>query len=290
MLAATHRTADSRQGKEESVSGFLASTSQQRGLESNLRAFFEILFSRGFVIVRPVVQLSSERMRLTMKYGFVFLLVVAIAVVEIYLIGGWAWLLLWPALAFALLAAAYFGVGPRLLGKRSDGTMSPVAVLAMLPFFAFLWMLWRVQRLLSKEPAYHEIAPGLWLGRRLLPREMPQGCQRVVDLTAEFIEPAGVRAGFIYHGLPTLDAAVPSLDALCDLAKHIASTPTPTLVHCASGHGRSALFVACVLLARGDAHSPDEAIARLKAMRPGVGLSVAQRKMLEACASRTRTG
>ena len=221
-----------------------------------------------------------------MKYGVVFLLVVAIALLEIFLLGGWAWLLAWPALAFAWVAAGYLGLGPRVFSKRRDGSIAPVALVAIFPFFGFLWMLWHLHRLISKEPAYNEIVPGLWLGRRLLPYEMPEGCQRVIDLTAEFIEPAGVRVGRDYQPLPTLDTQAPPFGALTELAMHVARTPETTLVHCASGHGRSALFMACVLLARGLANNPDEAVALLGTKRPRIGLSGPQRATLNEFARR----
>jgi protein-tyrosine phosphatase len=58
--------------------------------------------------------------------------------------------------------------------------------------------------------------------------------------------------------------------------------PTPVYVHCAVGHGRSATFVAAYLLASGAADSPQQAIAFLKARRPGVHINSAQQAALHA--------
>ena len=56
----------------------------------------------------------------------------------------------------------------------------------------------------------------------------------------------------------------------------------PVLVHCALGHGRSATFVAAYLLAEGLAASLPEALDLLRRVWPGVRLSDAQRRLLEA--------
>lgn len=44
------------------------------------------------------------------------------------------------------------------------------------------------------------------------------------------------------------------------------------LVHCAQGHGRSAVVVAAWLLLKGRAQDPEEALIQIKAARPGVRL------------------
>ncbi len=59
-----------------------------------------------------------------MKYGIVFLLVAGILTYYGGLIGGWGWLLLWPALSFSIVALAYLGSGVKVFGKRRDGTIA----------------------------------------------------------------------------------------------------------------------------------------------------------------------
>src|SRR5262249_56978547 len=102
------------------------------------------------------------------------------------LVEGWAWLLLWPALSFLLLAAAYAGIGPGLLGKRPGGSIAWWAVLLFLPYLLLTWGIWHAQRRLSREPGCQQVVSGLWIGRRPLPHELPDGVTLVVDLTAEF--------------------------------------------------------------------------------------------------------
>jgi protein-tyrosine phosphatase len=61
-----------------------------------------------------------------------------------------------------------------------------------------------------------------------------------------------------------------------------------TYVHCALGHGRSATLVAAVLLELGLATDPDDAVNRIRLLRPGVALSPAQRVQLHQFWERSR--
>ncbi len=44
---------------------------------------------------------------------------------------------IWPGLSFLAVACAYFGLGPSVFGKRSDGTIASLALMALLPYFLF---------------------------------------------------------------------------------------------------------------------------------------------------------
>jgi protein-tyrosine phosphatase len=191
------------------------------------------------------------------------------------------WLLLWPALSFGLVAAAYAGAGPRVFGKRPDGRLAPWAVLLLLPYLALTWSLWHLVRLVSRESCCHEIIPGVWLGRRALGHELPAGIGLIVDLTAEFPRAAAATAGREYVCLPTLDATAPGEAAFRELVQRLNAWPGPVYVHCAIGHGRSATVVAGLLLARGLAADARQAEAAVRKVRPGVRLNRAQRALLD---------
>lgn len=201
---------------------------------------------------------------------------------------GGSWLALWalwPALSFWIVSAAYLGVGPKLLGKRADGSLPAWRVIALLPYFVFTWTVWRLLRL-SAEPTYDRVAPGLYLGRLPLRGEVPDDVGLVVDLTAEFPRTKAAPPGADYLLLPTLDAFVPDLAACEVLVRAVAAHPGPAYVHCAQGHGRSALIAAAVLLQRGTVSTVDDAIAMLKRARPRINLSSSQRAMLRALHAR----
>jgi hypothetical protein len=214
-----------------------------------------------------------------MIYALVFLLFAAYLAAVAASIGGSAWALLWPAASFAVFASAYALHRPRLLGKRPDGRLAGWAYLSLGPVFAVLAGVWHLQRRLRREAACHEIVPGLWLGRRPLRGEIPPGVRLVVDLTAEFAAARGVIGEREYVCLPTLDGLAPSrAEVEAVLARIEASGPV--YVHCALGHGRSALVAAAVLLRRGVVGSIPEAERWIRARRPGVRLKGVQRRLL----------
>lgn len=197
--------------------------------------------------------------------------------------GGARWLLAWPAANCAAVAAAYFGRGGKVFGKRPDGSRSPAVGVWMLPFLAVQHIVWRLQVLLSPEPCCSEPAPGLFVGRRPLAGEHPPGLDLVVDVTAEFAKPAYHPDGVAYAALPTLDAFVPEPGPYRDLVAKAAAARS-VLVHCANGHGRSAAFVAALLVRRGLAADVDAAMALVSKVRPACRLNPAQRAAAMAAA------
>ncbi len=224
-----------------------------------------------------------------MKYGIVFLLVAGILIYYGGLIGGWGWLLLWPALSFSIVALAYLGSGVKVFGKRRDGTIAWYSLVGLLPYFLFVWAVWHLLRLVRSEPSCHEIRPGLYVGRRPFAHELPPQIEVIVDLTAEFPEPAAVRSGRRYLCLPTLDALVPSDSDFRNLLEEILPISQPMYIHCAEGHGRSGTLAAAILVLEGLAQDVDEAITKLQAVRPGIGLRKEQKALVtRVCGDRAR--
>jgi protein-tyrosine phosphatase len=196
--------------------------------------------------------------------------------------GGAMAVVAWPGAALLLAGGAYVSGSPRPFGKRADGSLAPLSVLALLPYLAATWGLWRVQRRIWRRPPSHEVAPRLWIGQRPLPGELPPGTTLIVDLTCEFRAHPGVLVGAEYRCLPTLDGRAPDGAALARLVAAIAAHDGVMYVHCAAGHGRSAVVVACVLLARGLATDADDALRMLRAIRPTVSLTAEQRESVVA--------
>ncbi len=196
---------------------------------------------------------------------------------------GWMWPwgapLLWITAAYLIAGVAYFTGRPLLLGKRSDGSVTPWIAAVSIPYLVLCFAASLVRRLWG-EPAWNEVAPGLFVGRRVSGRELPPGIDLVVDLTSEFPEPPSVRAGRAYRCLPTLDGCASDPAAFAALAQEVAATPGRVFVHCAVGHGRSASLAAAVMILRGQAADVDSAEALMKRARPGIGLKGAQRRIV----------
>ncbi len=192
--------------------------------------------------------------------------------------------LLWPAVACALVAAAYALNRPSMVGKRADGRVPWPLILLYLPVLLGLWGRWHAVRAMKLEEPWVRVAPGLWLGRRPLAGELPTDVELVVDLTVEWHRAAGLE-DLPHRWLRCLDGMpFPELYALRELVDELSVEARPMYVHCAAGHGRSALVVAALLVRRGLVATPREAEERLKALRPRVHITQGQRRQLEAVA------
>ncbi len=135
------------------------------------------------------------------------------------------------------------------------------------------------------------VVENLYLGRRLLPIEAMSAAAEyrfhaVLDLAAEFAAPRSFRNLPHYNSVPILDAAAPTADQLRTTAAWLVTRVTsgPVYIHCALGHGRSALAAAAYLLASGHAPDPKAAVAMVKAVRPKARLTEPQWTELTAFA------
>jgi hypothetical protein len=231
---------------------------------------------------------------MSVGYGIVFVVLAALAAFAAALAPDWFLRAFGAAVAlsFLLVGIAYFGAGPCLLFKRANGSRFAWAWLMHWPYFALTAFSYRLSLILSREAAYVRVAPNIFLGRRLIAREaknVTEGWLAVLDLAAELPESRSLREVENYRSLPVLDATAMSLEKLLDAVEWLKQQAVagPVYVHCALGHGRSALVVAAYLLATGLAPGAKAALKQLRELRPGVRLHRSQRKMLDAFAEET---
>jgi hypothetical protein len=171
----------------------------------------------------------------------------------------------------------------RIFGKRPDGSLPWWSWTAFLPLLLYTIAGWHLLRLLTREPAQNAVSKDLIVGRRLLPAELDGEFANYVDLTSEFPEPPAIRRGSGYLCFPILDGSAPDPRALRETIQRL--RPGKTFIHCAQGHGRTGLFSLALLLHSGQARTINEGLEKLKAVRPGIGLSAIQRKCIEQFAT-----
>jgi hypothetical protein len=220
-----------------------------------------------------------------LQYSFTFLVLAGVCVVLALAAGaGWAaGLSLYAALSFVLLAAAYAGAGPRLLLKLANGRRSAFGWLLFGPYILLNAVTFGMYRLLSREPAYVQVAPNLFFGRRLSAREAEAArWVSILDLAGEFPASRWQRTRPGYRSLPVLDATAPSEEELWSAVAWIAETVAagPVYVHCALGHGRSACVVITYLLSVGAVGTVAQGVRLVRSLRPGVRLQPPQRRLL----------
>ena len=120
--------------------------------------------------------MSAQASRATpLTYSVLFLalsLACAVSALRYRTDSPWAVLLFIElTLCFLVLGLAYAGLGVRPLMKRPSGRRSPFGTLILAPYVLLSVGLLQVYRRLSKDPPFVEVAPNVFLGRRLFARE-----------------------------------------------------------------------------------------------------------------------
>jgi protein-tyrosine phosphatase len=201
-------------------------------------------------------------------------------VVPAVILKGSAWVLLWPALALAVVALAYLGFGQRLFGKQPDGRIDWPMRLLLAPYLAAAWLNSRLWT--RHEPRTVEVTEGVWLGRFPSAADC-RAVASVVDLTSECTRPAF--AGD-WTCLPMLDLVAPDAVSLAAASQAIerAHRRGPVLVCCALGYGRSVASLAVWLVRTGRCADVEAAFHYLRSLRPHMALNDSQRRAVREAA------
>jgi protein-tyrosine phosphatase/1-acyl-sn-glycerol-3-phosphate acyltransferase len=187
---------------------------------------------------------------------------------------SWPWggLLWWPATSLALIGFAYLSVGPAVFAK-SNGALTRSAWWVHWPSLAAHWLSYACYRRRCRP--YHELVPGVWIGRRLTRREaataIEQGVTSVLDLAAELHETTAFTR-LRYRSIPVLDLTAPTLEQLDEGVRFIRTESRRGIVyvHCKIGYSRTGAVAAAYLLATNRVATTSEALAVLRRVRPSI--------------------
>lgn len=193
-------------------------------------------------------------------------------VVGAFVLLWWPWgaLLLWPMIALAVTALAYFGLGPGIFRKR-DGLLPWTTWWALGPCLLGQHVSRFYYRLRCR--AWDAVTPHVWIGSTLTHGEAAAavrlGVTAVLDLTAEFSAPRPFRQ-LRYRNIQILDLTAPQLDQLQEMAEFIDQEATRGIVfiHCKIGYSRTGAAAGAYLLYSGKATTVVEALELLRQVRP----------------------
>jgi protein-tyrosine phosphatase/membrane-associated phospholipid phosphatase len=206
------------------------------------------------------------------RVGSYYAVGAAVLVIAAIVLRPWGWVLLWPAAALAIVAAAYLGIGPRIF-RKVDGRLplSARCVLGPVLLGQYLSLLYYKRQC---RP-YDIITPTVWIGRKLNETEAAgvrtTGVTAVLDLTAEFDE-AKPFLRVEYLNVPVLDLTGPAQEQLEAMAEFIerAASRGIVYIHCKIGYSRSAAAAAAYLLFSGQSETVHDALSRIRAARPSI--------------------
>ncbi|TPN81881.1 phosphatase PAP2/dual specificity phosphatase family protein [Mesorhizobium sp. CU2] len=208
--------------------------------------------------------------RLSLYYGLGAALALAGAAIGVFF-SPIALVLLWPALALAIVAFAYAGAGAKVFQKTANGHVSPASRILLWPYrLGARVNVWAWTR---KLPATVAITDGVFLGRFPSASEA-DSFGTVIDLAAELERPSGATERWI--SVDMLDLLPPTADRLDHAAAAIepARRQGTVLVCCALGFQRSATVIANWLVTSGRSHTPAQARKQLAASGRPVHLQV----------------
>lgn len=198
--------------------------------------------------------------------------VIGTLVVGAFVLLWWPWgaLLLWPMIALAVTASAYFGLGPGIFRKR-EGQLPWTTWWALGPYLLGQHISRFYYRLRCR--AWDAVTPHVWIGSTLTHGEAAAavrlGVTAVLDLTAEFSAPRPFRQ-LRYRNIQILDLTAPQLDQLQEIAEFIDQEATRGIVfiHCKIGYSRTGAAAGAYLLYSGKATTVVEALELLRQVRP----------------------
>jgi membrane-associated phospholipid phosphatase len=222
------------------------------------------------------------------RVGFYYLFGAVASILTAYFLRGWWLLFLWPAISMSLVSSAYFGLGPGIFRKR-HGRIPLAARIFLWPVLAGQWI--SLRHYARQCAAWHELAPGLLIGRKLSDAEaraaVEGGVTAVLDLSGEFTEAAPFRRAE-YQQLSIMDLTAPSAEQMAEgvefIRRHIEKGVV--YVHCKAGYSRTAGIAGAFLLANGAATTAEDAIEKLKAARPAMVIRPEIRRALQEIARR----
>ncbi|MCI4624786.1 MAG: dual specificity protein phosphatase family protein [Candidatus Magnetoovum sp. WYHC-5] len=185
-----------------------------------------------------------------------------------------------------------FGLGSGIFGaktfqKRKNGTLTLISYLIYWPYLVVDYIILYIIRVVRKENVYDEILSGLYLGGRLwlFDKKDPliKKIDYVLDLTSEFTEPFFFRNKAGYLCIPLIDHHAPTLDELTYGVTWLVEQHKKgyVYVHCAMGHGRSAIFVVAYVMFVNRLNSVEHAIEFVKTKRPVIRLNKKQIEVIE---------
>lgn len=184
---------------------------------------------------------------------------------------------LWLGASLVFVAFAYKDSNAQRLGKRRDGSFSLLSNILLFPYLFLIRVAWIQYRYTKGKVPFHPLVDNIWIGRRLLKDELPEGPAMMIDLSYEFSVDTKAYDGKVYRCLPILDCHTPdNYEEFSTLVDEAISYQGDVYITSGQGRGRVGLFAAFLLLRKGVVATPEEAFRWAEKKRSVVVMAEAQ--------------
>ena len=153
------------------------------------------------------------------------------------------------------MTIAYISNNPKLIiNKQKNGSINPLLLIINFPWLILTWSIFKLQIICSKENFCDQIeGTNIWISRRPTSKDDISQFEVIIDLTSEFLLDKTENQ---YISYPNLDGhCLKNQPLITDFDKQ-----KKVLIHCANGHGRSALFTAILLKENGTCSTIKESL------------------------------
>jgi len=173
----------------------------------------------------------------------------------------------------------------KLFAKRADGSFPWWSLAIFYPYLLTLKAYVHVRRILTLEPVFTEVEPGLFVGGwPAFYSHVPPGLKGVIDCTCELPRNPCL-SELPYLCVPIWDSRGPRPAEIESAVRWAVkqgceSSKNCILIHCAFGHGRSVTIMCALLITLGVCDTWQNAETYIKRSRPGARLNKGQKKSL----------
>ncbi|MDX1959640.1 MAG: dual specificity protein phosphatase family protein [Leptospiraceae bacterium] len=219
------------------------------------------------------------------KFSLIFILVPIVLLLNSITTDDYLFkiILYWFSCSFFYLGGIYFLNKPNLLAKNQYlGRISGFIILFNLPYFLLINSIWFLKDTFSKENRTDYFFENYYIGKKVSFKNLPKNIETVVDLTAELNEDYDIVRNKNYILFPILDGSIPDINDFYLLIKKITNLQNNIYIHCAEGHGRTAIVAIVLYLLKNKELSINDGISFVKSKREKISLNETQKEFLNS--------
>ncbi|MCB1176860.1 MAG: dual specificity protein phosphatase family protein, partial [Leptospiraceae bacterium] len=183
---------------------------------------------------------------------------------------------------FLIVSLSYLMNSIWVFHKNKTTGKIPFGIKMILAPYLYLAMyLNKVSSKFNKNNSINLLLDNIYLGGKTSFKELPEGIQTIIDLTAELEEDPEISKGKDYICFPILDASIPGKKEFNELLNKILELDSIIFIHCAEGSGRTGMVAVGLCYKKFGFSSFEEALEFATSKREKIKLNKTQKNFME---------